>query len=65
MSDENLFTLLSTKALCLIRNDAPHGHSHHDERLGDVAMDEMSKASLKIAELVFRANGSQAEHESS
>lgn len=32
---------------------------------GDVVTDEMSTASLKVAELVFRANGAQAERESS
>jgi hypothetical protein len=32
---------------------------------GDVVTDEMSTASLKVAELVFRNNGAQAERESS
>jgi integrase len=32
---------------------------------GDVVTDEMSTASLKVAELVFRDNGAQAERESS
>jgi integrase len=32
---------------------------------GDVVTDEMSTASLKVAELAFRANGAQAERESS
>jgi hypothetical protein len=32
---------------------------------GDVVTDEVSTASLKVAELAFRPNGAQAEHESS
>ena len=32
---------------------------------GDVVTDEMSTASLKVAELVFHPNGAQAERESS